>query len=261
MAVHSFQPSGWPRRVRIVTTTRDGGVSREPWFSFNLGDHVGDDAAAVQANRQQLVSALPTGVMVHWLAQEHGTRIVAASPDPVTPPTADGCWTSEPRLACAVLTADCLPVLLCSDDGQTVAAVHAGWRGLVAGVIEAAVQAFPAPPAALHAWLGPAIGPTAFEVGPEVRTAFLDAALKEGRDVEHEAGCFVAAAQPGHYLADLGGLARRRLAALGVSSVQADDRCTVGQPGRFFSFRRDGQTGRMAFLVFIDDARPDRSPA
>lgn len=254
MAVQCLTPPGWPRRVRIATTTRVGGVSRDPWRGYNLADHVGDDPAAVQANRRLLASAMPEDVTVHWLAQEHGTRVVAATTDSATPPVADGCWTRQPGIACAVLTADCLPILLCSGDGGAVAAVHAGWRGLVAGVVEAAVRAMDFDPVGAHAWLGPAIGSTAFEVGGDVRDVFFDAARVAGRNVQLDADCFRPGPRPGHFLADITGLARLRLAALGLTRVQVDGRCTVSAPDTFFSFRRDGQTGRMASLVFIDDA-------
>lgn len=254
MAVACFTPADWPERVRIATTTRSGGASRDPFGSFNLGDHVGDDAQAVAANRRSLRRALPRGVTVQWLSQEHGTRIVTASPSPDLAPVADGCWTQQPRLACAVLTADCLPVLLCCGDGRRVAAVHAGWRGLCAGVIEAAVRTLDARPADIHAWLGPAIGAEAFEVGAPVRSAFLEAAARAGRDQGSEARCFRPAGRVDHYFADLAGLACLRLGASGVTRVQIDGRCTFNEGETFFSYRRDGQTGRMASLIFIDGA-------
>lgn len=252
MTVRCFTPEAWPARVRIATTTRDGGVSRDPFASLNLGDHVGDEPDAVQANRQRLAAALPQGVTVSWLAQEHGTRVVPATAPTAGTPVADACWTRQPGLACAVLTADCLPVLLCSGDGCVVAAVHAGWRGLVAGVIEATVRALDVDPAGLHAWLGPAIGPAAFEVGAEVREAFVHAARAAGRDMQLDAGCFRPGPRRAPYLADIAALARVRLGALGVTRIQADGRCTVSEPGDFYSFRRDGRTGRMASLVYID---------
>ncbi|MEE4107818.1 MAG: peptidoglycan editing factor PgeF [Halieaceae bacterium] len=252
MTVHCFTPEAWPARVRIATTTRDGGVSRDAFAGLNLGDHVGDDPDAVRANRQRLAGALPGKVIVTWLAQEHGTRVVPARATAARVPVADACWTRQPGLACAVLTADCLPVLLCSADGRSVAAAHAGWRGLVAGVIEGTVSALDGDPQDLHVWLGPAIGPAAFEVGAEIRAAFLHAARAAGRDQQLEEACFQPASRPGHYLADIVGLARVRLGALGVTRIQADGRCTVSEPGLFYSFRRDGQTGRMASLVYID---------
>ena len=256
MAVHCFTPDGWPAGVRVATTTRAGGVSREAFASLNLGDHVGDEPDAVRVNRQRLAQALPGDVSVNWLAQEHGTQVVKASATAAaaTTPVADACWTDRPRLACAVLTADCLPVLLCSGDGRTVAAVHAGWRGLVAGVIEATVRAVASDPRDLHVWLGPAIGPAAFEVGAEVREAFIRAAHAAGRDRQADAACFQPGLRPDRYLADIVALARVRLGALGVSRIQTDSRCTVSEPDAFYSFRRDGRTGRMASLVYIDPA-------
>jgi YfiH family protein len=214
-------------------------VSLPPWDSFNLGDHVGDDPAAVARNRQRLAAALPDGTTLHWLRQVHGAQVVEAGLR--STPVADGCWTRRPLRACAVLTADCLPVLFCDRAGSAVAAAHAGWRGLAAGILEATVAAMPAPGSAVLAWLGPAIGPAAFEVGPEVRERFLDAAPV----AEHAAldACFrPSASRRGRLLGDLYGLARQRLRRAGVSAVFGGGCCTFTDAARFFSYRRDVTT-------------------
>jgi YfiH family protein len=234
----------WPAPPNVVAlgTTRQGGVSDAPWDSLNLGDHVGDTAEAVVENRRRLQRALPDAARVQWLHQVHGTGVVVAGQ--VAAPEADACWSGTPGQACAVLTADCLPVLLTDTDGTVVAAAHAGWRGLCAGVIEATIAALPCAPGALMAWLGPAIGPSAFEVGAEVRAAFLAGAASAE-------ACFRPSPRAGHYFADLGALARQRLAGAGVAAVYGGGCCTFSEPERFFSYRRDGQTGRMATLICL----------
>lgn len=231
-----------PPGVRALQTTRVGGRSVGPWAGFNLGEHVGDDPAAVAANRAALARRLPAALV--WLSQVHGTAVAdiddlaAGAP----PPVADAAVARRPGRVCVVMTADCLPLLLCDADGGVVAAAHAGWRGLCAGVVEATVAAMGVPPARLTVWLGPAIGPRAFEVGGEVRDAFLahDAAA---------ASAFVAGAD-GRWLADLYALARQRLAAAGVRDVHGGGECTFGDAGRYFSHRRDGVSGRMATLIW-----------
>ena len=241
----------WPAPANILalSTTRTGGVSDAPFASFNLAHHVGDQPAAVAANRHTLGQSLPTGSNVQWLQQVHGTRVLQASRQTCGEyPEADGSMTRESRVACAVLTADCLPVLLCDRAGSVVAAAHAGWRGLAAGVLESCVRAMAVKPGELMAWLGPAIGPAAFEVGPEVRQAFLEAG-----DAPETADCFVASApREGHFLANLYGLARLRLASAGVLDIFGGEYCTYGDSSRFYSYRRDGQTGRMASLILIN---------
>lgn len=230
-----------PRGVRALSTTRLGGAGRAPWDGFNLAGHVGDDAAAVAANRALLRREVPDEP--RWLTQVHGTRCVdAARSDPGV--EADASFSRERGVVCAVLTADCLPVLLCDEAAGVVAVAHAGWRGLACGVIEATVAAMGEPGDRLLAWLGPAIGPRAFEVGDEVRERFL-------ADDAGAAAAFVAASR-GKWLCDLYALARRRLAALGVRRVSGADYCTAGDPARFFSYRRDGVTGRMATLVWLE---------
>lgn len=241
----------WPAPANILamTTLRSGGESLPPYESFNLASHVGDGDLAVLANRARLSRLLPPGTQVQWLTQVHGADVVdaaAAAADTV----ADASWTRSPACACAVLTADCLPVLFCSREGDAVAAAHAGWRGLLDGVLENTVAAMGLEPRRIMAWLGPAIGPAAFEVGAEVRAAFLDAARVVQR-AQTEA-CFVpSAARPGHYLADLYALARLRLAALGPDGVFGGGFCTLTEQDRYFSYRRDGHTGRMASLILL----------
>ncbi|MFN3829261.1 MAG: peptidoglycan editing factor PgeF [Tepidimonas ignava] len=241
-------------------STRVGGVSVGPWAALNLGDHVGDDPQAVATNRARLEAAL--GVRPVWLRQVHGVDVVRV--DGGTPPgqVADAAWTDAPGVACVVLVADCLPILVASQDGASVAAVHAGWRGLLGqggvGVLEALAQAWPAwrlprDRARSRAWIGAAIGAQAFEVGPEVQAAFVQAC-------PDDASAFVPSPQrPGHWLADLAALARARLRRLGVECVDGHDGstawCTAAQPDVFFSHRRDarphGTSGRMAAAVWL----------
>ncbi|MBL8249886.1 MAG: peptidoglycan editing factor PgeF [Candidatus Competibacter sp.] len=233
---------GWPApaRVRAVSTTRRGGVSPPPYDSLNLAGHVGDDPACVAENRQRLAAAIGLSADPAWLHQVHGAAVVAAETVDA-PVAADAAWTRKSGRACVVMTADCLPVLLCDRAGTVVAAAHAGWRGLAGGVIAATVAAMPVPSAGLLAWLGPAIGPEAFEVGDEVRAAFL--ALDAGN-----AACF-RPSPAGRWLADIYALARRQLRGLGVAAVYGGEFCTFNDSARFFSYRREGKTGRMATLI------------
>lgn len=254
-------------RVRALVTTRAGGVSLPPYGRFargveqpgglNLGPHTGDDPARVAENRARLAAL--TGARVAWLDQIHGDAVVSAE-DAISsaqPMRADASVTAAARLACAVMVADCLPVLLCDPAGRAVGAGHAGWRGLAAGVIEKAAagvaQLAGVPTSSLHAWLGPAIGPRAFEIGAEVRDTFMRQA---GNPAERElaAHAFVPRVNaPGKYWADLYALARLRLARLGVSHAGGGGACTVAERERFYSFRRDGRTGRMAALIWLAD--------
>ena len=230
-----------PRGVRALSTTRSGGFSAAPWQGFNLGDHVGDDPQAVARNRALLRRELPAEPL--WLKQVHGTRCVdAALAAPGT--EADASVTRERGVVCAVLVADCLPVLLCDDEASVVGVAHAGWRGLAAGVIEATVAAMALPGERLMAWLGPAIGPRAFEVGNEVRECFLA--------VDAAAAAAFVAAPGGKWLCDIALLARQRLSALGIRRIAGADSCSVADPSRYFSYRRDGITGRMASLVWLE---------
>ncbi|MCG9116127.1 peptidoglycan editing factor PgeF [Laribacter hongkongensis] len=238
--------AGWPApaRVRTLITTRDGGVSLAPYASLNLGQHVGDDPAAVAENRARLRACLPAEPF--WLNQVHGIGVQEACADaPDVPPDADAGFTRQPGVVCAVMTADCLPVLLTDRSGSVVAAAHAGWRGLCNGIIEATIARMAVPANDILAWLGPAIGPDAFEVGPEVRAAFM----------AHDptAASAFTAIPDGKYLADIYLLARQRLNACGVTEVHGGDACTVTERERYFSYRRDGRTGRMASLIWLAD--------
>ena len=235
----------WPasHRVRAASSTRTGGTSGGPWRTLNLGDHVADDAEAVGRNRERLRSALELPEEPRWLVQRHGARVVEADAGANRTP-ADGIVARESGIVCAVLAADCMPVLLCDRGATVVAALHAGWRGIAAGIVEAGVRAAGPAPAELMAWLGPAIGPERYEVGPDVRDALLAADPGAG-------GAFRPAAPPDRWRANLERLVRRRLARCGVGSVHGGGTCTASDPGRFFSHRRDGVTGRMATLVWL----------
>lgn len=230
-----------PPNVRAVVTTRAGGTSRGRYASLNLGARVGDDPAAVERNRERLRSSLPADPV--WLRQVHGTDVVDAASAPALP-RADAAFARIRHVVCAVLTADCVPVLLAGRRGEAVAIAHAGWRGMVAGVIEATVARMGVAPADVVAWLGPAIGPRAYEVGPEVREAF-------ARGAPGAAAAFVPHGD-GKFLADLPALARHRLAAAGVGAVYGGAHCTHTEAGRFYSYRREPTTGRFASLVWID---------
>ena len=226
-------------QVQALSTTRAGGLSQGKHAGLNLGARCGDAPEHVAANRALLRELLPQEP--GWLQQVHGSRVLELPAGAGA--EADAVWTRQPGVVCAVLTADCLPVLLCERDGACVAAAHAGWRGLAGGVLEATVSAMGQPGEQLCAWLGPAIGAAAFEVGPEVRAAFLaiDSAAAQ-------------AFRPGlgdRWYADLYLLARQRLAAVGVTAVSGGDLCTWSDAARFYSYRRDGVTGRMASLVWL----------
>ncbi|MBO2697581.1 peptidoglycan editing factor PgeF [Shewanella algae] len=229
-----------PANVRIAMTQRHGGVSQPPFDSLNLGLHVGDDPASVQANRALLAKRLALPCEPAWLEQVHGTEVVDLARDPLR--IADGSYSDSKAHVAVVMTADCLPVLLCDSAGTQVAALHAGWRGLCDGVIEAGIARF-RPGSELIACLGPVIGKTAFEVGGEVRAAFCD------KDPRAD-NCFVAKGDK--FLGDLQGLARLRLQQAGVRQVYALDVCTYNNKD-YFSYRRDGRTGRMASLIWLTD--------
>ncbi len=233
----------WPASARICagTSGRAGGVSRGAYASLNLATHVGDDPAAVAENRRRLRLDLALPSEPHWLEQVHGCAVVTAAPAEEEC-QADASVATLPGQVCAVLTADCLPVLFCDRAASRVAAAHAGWRGLRAGVLEQTVARL-GEPAELMAWLGPAIGPQAFEVGEEVRTAFVE-------QQPAAAAAFVPS-PAGRWLADLYLLARQRLAAVGVTAVYGGHWCTHGDAERFYSYRRDGTTGRMASLIWL----------
>jgi YfiH family protein len=244
MTMHDTIIPDWPAppRVRALVTTRLDGVSGGNFASFNLAEHVGDDPAAVESNRKILRQHLPGDPF--WLAQVHGIRCVdAASASPGA--AADACVAHAPGQVCVVMTADCLPVLLCDTAGSAVGVAHAGWRGLAAGVIESAVAAMACPASGLLAWLGPAIGPRAFEVGKEVRAAFVAVDAAAADAFTPQAG--------DKWHCDLYRLARQRLNACGVGEISGGGLCTFSDADRFYSFRRDRQTGRMASLIWLEE--------
>lgn len=236
-------PADWPAPEGVVagTTLRHGGVSSGRFDSFNLGAYVGDDADAVRENRMRFRSYCGLPSEPRWLRQVHGSNVVVEPPTGEIP-EADAAITRHPGVVCVVQTADCLPVIFAAADGTELAVAHAGWRGLADGVLEATVRAMSTDSARLLAWLGPAISQSAFEVGGEVREAFLahDPAASD---------CFVQNEQ-GRWQADLYGLARMRLASAGIEQISGGEYCTFSEPGRFFSHRRDGTCGRMASFVF-----------
>jgi YfiH family protein len=237
-----------PRGVRAAFTTRLGGASAAPWDSFNLGTHVGDDPVHVAANRARLRALLDLPEEPGWLNQVHGHGVadLDAAPADAPVPTADAAIAKAPGRACVIMVADCLPVLFATRDGDRIGAAHAGWRGLAAGVLESTVKAMKVPASHLSAWLGPAISQAHFEVGAEVRDVFV--ATDAG------ASAYFAANPRGRFQCDLAGLARRRLAALGVGAISGGEWCTFGDPERFYSHRRDaqarGSSGRLAALVW-----------
>lgn len=244
MAVPLLTPD-WPAppNVRAACSLREGGVSAPPYDSLNLGDHVGDEAAAVAANRSRLAQAL--GVRPVYMRQVHGTGVAALDAESADGLEADACVSLARGIACTIMVADCLPVLFARADGSAVAAAHAGWRGLAAGVVEAAADAIAG--TQVIAWLGPCIGPQAFEVGDEVKQAC------EAQDAS-AASCF-SARSPGKWLADLPALARLRLRAVGIDKIYGNDGsrdwCTVSNPSRFFSHRRDRVSGRFAACIWL----------
>ena len=229
-----------PTGVKACVTTRAGGVSLAPFDSLNLGDHVDDSPAAVAENRRRLTQHF--AIQPAWLQQVHG--IAVAQADPTVVAIADASWTATPGIACAAMTADCLPALFCDRAGTRVAAAHAGWRGLAAGVLEATLDALAVPSQEVLVWLGPAIGVQAFEVGPEVRQTFVE-------QLPEAAKAFVPSHNAGKFMADIYALARLRLAARGVTAVYGGGFCTVTDP-RFFSYRRHSRTGRFASLIWIE---------
>lgn len=246
----SFFVPNWPmpKGVRACITTRESGASRAPFDAFNLALHVEDDAEQVLMNRQALLAANQGLNNIQWLQQVHGTQCVVAKADGIER-TADACFSDKQGIGCAVMTADCLPVLFCSADGREVAAAHAGWRGLVAGVLAETLATFTAKPSQISAYLGPAIGPLEFEVGFEVLEKFFEAA----RNVEHleaVSKAFKPSSKPLHFYADLYALARAELTALGVTEIYGGDYCTVSDTERFYSYRRNAKTGRMVSMIW-----------
>ena len=234
-----------PATVRACVTTRTGGVSSAPFDSFNLAAHVGDHLLHVQQNRQRLMDMASMPAEPCWLNQVHGRQIADAAVASQKPPDADACYAIQAGIVCSVLTADCLPVLFTDMAGSCVAAAHAGWRGLADGVLETTVGKLPADPESILAWFGPAIGATAFEVGEDVRDVFVS---------RHAASeqAFVAAGQPSKWYADIYALATIHLASVGVTAIYGGGFCTFSDTERFYSFRRDGQTGRMATTIWLE---------
>lgn len=242
MADLTFITPDWPApaNVKALQTTRNGGVSTGVYASLNLGNHVKDHPQHVAANRQLLSAYLPSEPV--WLNQVHGVRVIDAALSSCLE-SADASFTARKQVVCVTMTADCLPVLLCDQAGTAVAAIHAGWRSLCDGVIEATVNAMPVQADQLMAWLGPAIGPEAFEVGGEVRAQFI------AQDAQAE---LAFKARGDKWLGDLYAIARQRLQTLGITQVYGGGRCTFNEPETFFSFRRDGDTGRMGCFIWLE---------
>lgn len=237
----SFVYPDWPapHNIHVIQTTRFGGVSSQPYDSLNIGNHVNDNPYHVAQNRQLLTPFVPTEPV--WMDQVHGIRVLDATKSRCVE-SADAAFSQQSNVVCVVMTADCLPVLLCDQQGTVVAAIHAGWRSLCDGVIEATVNAMAVDGQHLMAWLGPAIGPDAFEVGAEVRTQFID-------KNPQAASAFRARGE--RYLGDLYAIAKQRLNDVNVTQVYGGGLCTYTDSARFFSFRRDGTTGRMATLIWL----------
>ncbi|MGL5224779.1 MAG: peptidoglycan editing factor PgeF [Aeromonas sp.] len=233
-----------PAHVRALSTTREGGVSEGAFAGLNLGAHVGDEPGRVAANRAYLQQVAQIPGPLNWLNQVHGTVVHPVSSHYEQIPDADAACAHEIGQACIVMTADCLPVLFCDRAGTVVAAAHAGWRGLKEGVLEASIAAMGCEPSDILAWLGPAIGPTAFEVGGEVREAFM-------AEQAEAAAAFITSTNEGKWLADIYQLARLRLARAGVNAVYGGEHCTFSDKDQFYSYRRDNQTGRMASLIWL----------
>ena len=244
LSTPGFIRPDWPAppNVHALVTLRRGGYSSGPYSSFNLAAHTDDDPVAVRRNRQLLSDCFQLPAEPVWLQQVHGSTVVAAAADAVGA-RSDGSWSDSPGQVCAVMTADCLPVLVCDQAGRKVAAAHAGWRGLHAGVITSAIEQLQTDAAELLVWLGPAIGPQAFEVGGEVVRAFSE------KNTLNEAAFRQIGTR--HWLCDLYRLARIELASLGITAVYGGDYCTLTDAERFYSYRRDGVTGRMASLIWL----------
>ncbi len=232
-----------PERVKAFSTTRQGGVSQPPFDALNLGMHVGDDPVQVKQNREWLTQQLALPSDPIWLNQIHGIHALCLDHD-VSERDADASFSFQAERVCIVMTADCLPVLLCDRKGSCVAAVHAGWRGLCNGIIEATLEKLALRSEDVLAWLGPAIGPTAFEVGEEVKDAFV-------QEYKEDSTAFSPQAD-GKWTANLYQLAEQRLRRTGVSAIYGGEYCTYNEPERFFSYRREGQTGRLASFIWIE---------
>lgn len=255
-----FVKANWPAPANIVglSTVRTGGYSSYPFNGLNLAKHVGDSERSVEANRQKLLRSCEGLKSIQWLSQVHGRNIVdlpvvragTASSDVISIPEADASYTTARSIGCAVLTADCVPLLFCDDSGREVAAVHAGWRGMAAGILEQAVGRFSAAEKHILVWIGPAISQPKFEVGFEVKKAFVASASESSRS-QIEASFKISATNPHHYFADLTQIARIRLDHIGVKGVYGGNLCNYSSSEQFFSYRRDKVTGRMATLIYI----------
>ena len=256
--------SNLPAGIKAFVTTRCGGCSQDTWQSFNLAEHVQDDPAAVAANRALLETQLlkatgSSSLSLQWLNQVHGTTVHHASAQTIdSPPEADAIYTTSTNLVCGVLTADCLPVLFCSADGNEIAVAHAGWRGLQNGILENTLASFKTSPAHIMAWLGPAIGPCHFEVGPEVRDAFLNTATAQTRNAT--AAAFAVSEQHGKWFADLYKLAHIRLLAAGVTQISGAPACTYCNHATWYSYRHTPVTGRFATLIVKTSATDHALP-
>lgn len=237
--------ANWPApdHISAFTTTRLGGCSKGVYGSFNLGDHVGDAPHLVSANRQLLSDQFKFLKQPQWLSQVHGTDLIKANPNGLVV-EADACWSDETGQPCVIMTADCLPVFFTDKQGERVAVAHAGWRGLLDGVLEQALSVFPDPSEVL-VWFGPAIGPLAFEVGDEVKQRFCD-------QMQTSEMAFCSTPSAGKWMADIYKLARLRLNEAGVQSISGGEYCTFSQSELFYSYRRDGVTGRMASVIWIN---------
>lgn len=236
-----------PARVKAISTTRLGGQSQTPYNSFNLAQHVGDDSETININRASLKQLAGYPDEPRWLQQVHGSAIVdAGAVNGLV--EADASFTTATHATCVVMTADCLPVLFCDKQGQAVAAAHAGWRGLAAGVLEATLQRLcrelSCPTSQILAWFGPAIGPQAFEVGDEVREAFI---------AQHDVSSAFISNRAGHWLMDIYAVARQRLTVAGVENISGGQYCTYTDQQQFFSYRREATCGRMASLIWLQD--------
>jgi YfiH family protein len=250
MTTSSFIAPNWPapKQVRAFASTRQKGFSGAPYMSLNLGLHVGDDPLIVENNRLAFKNLLKMPDDIYWLSQVHSKKVLALDLLEIStiPPEVDGSWTSVSNKVCTVLTADCLPILLCDQQGTCVSALHAGRQGLALGIIEEGVRAMPAAPQHLMAWLGPGISRDAYEVGAEVRQQFL--AIDSNTRV-----AFIPSEKPEHWYVDLYAIARQQLQALGVTAIYGGEYCTYSDPQNFFSYRRDGTTGRMASVIWLEN--------
>jgi YfiH family protein len=237
-----------PKSVLAFVTTRSGGMSCLPFDKLNLALHVDDNPDHVLKNRTRIQAILPDNMKLQWLEQVHGTTVVRADQMPITP-RGDAVYIDKPGLAGVVMTADCLPVFFVAQDGNSAAVAHAGWRGLMEGILERTVECFPGDPEHILVWLGPAIGPCHFEVGPDVRRLFLETSTTAVSARELASNCFQPIGNTGKFLANIYAIARLRLEALGIKAIGGGGYCTFCDSTRFYSYRRDGRTGRFVSLI------------